>query len=137
MEVAANQYKMLVENGSWKADKSTEDQFVALTAEVAALKKLNATYKSKKPGNKSKGEGDTSAPWKSVAPTDELPQKKTVGSKMLIWCPHHKYWGRHEPATCFKMKKETTEPPKEMSPAQNAAVLQMTAIMASLMGNSE
>ena len=137
LEVAANQDEMLMENGSWKAAESTDDQFVALTVEVAALKKLNATYKSKTAGNKSTGEGNTSVPWKSVAPTKGPPQKKTVGSKTFIWCPHHKYWGCHEPSTCFKIKRGATEPPNEMSPAQNEAVLQMTAIMARLMGNSE
>ena len=137
MEVAANQYKMLVENGSWKTAENVDDQFVALTAEVAELKKLNAQYEGKKSGNKTTGEGSTSSPWKSIAPAEGSPQKKTVGSKSFIWCPHHKYWGRHEPATCFKLKKATTEPPNELSPAQNAAVLQMTAIMASLMGNLE
>ena len=81
MEVAANQYKMLVEGRTWKATEASDDQFVAVMAEKASLKKLNTTYKSKKTGNKSNGEESSSAPWKSIAPAEGLPQKKTVGSK--------------------------------------------------------
>ena len=132
MEVAANQYKMLVEGRTWKATEASDDQFVAVMAEKASLKKLNTTYKSAKTGNKSNGEESSSAPWKSIAPAEGLPQKKTVGSKTFIWCYHHKYCGCHEPSTCFKTKKVTAEPLIELLPAQNAAVLQLTAIMACL-----
>ena len=34
MEVAASKYKMLVKNGSWKTTESTDNPFVALTAEA-------------------------------------------------------------------------------------------------------
>ena len=42
MEVASNQYKMLVKSGTWKSTTATKDHFVALTAEIAALKQANA-----------------------------------------------------------------------------------------------
>jgi hypothetical protein len=42
MEVAYNQYKMLVKSGSWKTNTATEDHFVALTAKIAALKQADS-----------------------------------------------------------------------------------------------
>ena len=142
MEVAANQYKMLVESGTWKTTEASEDRFVALTAEIAALKQVNESYKSKAEenrvkGEKSKKEEKPSPPWKAIAPKEGALQTRNVGSKTFTWCPHHKYWGQHDPASCFKNKKETPESSNVKSSAQNAAVLQLSAIMASLIGNGE
>ena len=115
MEVASNQYKMLIESGTWKTTTATEDRFVALTADIAALRQANAhkgdqgdnpsNNKSQKVkgGNQRKKE-KPSPSWKSTALKKGEPQKKAVGQREYIWCPHHKYWGGHEPAVCFKIK---------------------------------
>ena len=64
MEVASNQYKMLVKSGTWKSTTATKDHFVALTAEIAALEQANANKRgeggqadshSKEGGQKVKG----------------------------------------------------------------------------------
>ena len=130
------------ESGTWKTTEASEDRFVALTAEIAALKQVNESYKSKAEenrvkGEKSKKEEKPSPPWKAIAPKEGALQTRNVGSKTFTWCPHHKYWGQHDPASCFKNKKETPESSNVKSSAQNAAVLQLSAIMASLIGNGE
>ena len=56
MEVAANKYKMIVEEGSWKSPTASEEQFVALTAEIAGLRQ---TQFVKKGDRKKKVRGNT------------------------------------------------------------------------------
>ena len=54
--VAANKYKMIVEEGSWKSPTASEEQFVALTAEIAGLRQ---TQFVKKGDRKKKVRGNT------------------------------------------------------------------------------
>lgn len=87
---------------------------MTLTAKTAALKKINNINIHVEKGNKSNDEGNTSAPWKLIAPMEGLPQEKPVGSKTFVWLPHRKYWGYHELFTSFQNKKVATESPIEM-----------------------
>ena len=77
-----------------------------------------------------------SEPWKSTAPKEGETHTKTVGKRSYTWCPHHKYWGGHAAAECFKVNKPTNAPstaPSQKSNAQKEAVLQLKAAYASLM----
>ena len=52
-----------------------------------------------------KEESNTSDPWKSTLPKDGESHTMTVGKRSFTWCPHHKYWGGHMAADCFKVAK--------------------------------
>ena len=54
MEVAANKYKELIEDGTWKTTTTAESQFVALTAEITALKTAAASNQKGANENKPK-----------------------------------------------------------------------------------
>ena len=147
MDVAEHWFKLLVRDNNWKPSKEAHNRIVALTAEIASIgrgtsnpeKSKNDKKKKSEKNKKGKGKKDeskASEPWKSTAPKEGETHTKTVGKRSYTWCPHHKYWGGHAAAECFKVNKPTNAPstaPSQKSNAQKEAVLQLKAAYASLM----
>lgn len=118
MELAENKYKMLVEKDQWNAPTEEQQNILALTAELALLKKnqtkAKPTYKAKLTSStspksknyaadKSKKKRDEGVPaWKKKAPSGNSPKEKDVEGKHYYWCPHHKLWTMHKPEDCRK-----------------------------------
>ena len=128
---------MIVEEGSWKSPAASEEQFVALTAEIAALQQTQFVKKrdrKKKVRGNTKGELNSSNSWRSLAPKEGDPHSKSVGKRTFIWCPHHKAWGGHQPSECFKIEvaKKVENDGTAKSAAAKAAI-QFTAAYASMM----
>ena len=137
MEVAANKYKMIVEEGSWKSPTASEEQFVALTAEIAALRQTQFVKKGdrkKKVRSNTKGELNSSNSWRTLAPKEGDPHTKSVGKRAFIWCPHHKAWGGHQPSECFKIEvAKKLENDGTAKSAAAKATIQFTAAYTSMM----
>ena len=137
MEVASNKYKELIEDGTWKINSTSESQFVALTAEIAALKAAVAgNKKSKGDSNQRKKKkedkkGNKNA-WRTIPPKENSPTTKKVDKKSYVWCPYHQYWGFHQAADCFK-KKDSGQRKTSTNSSLNSRALQLTAAITSIM----
>jgi hypothetical protein len=133
MEVAANKYKELVEDGTWSTSATAEAQFVALTAEIAALKAAATPAKGEaKPKNRKKQKkGNKGNAWKKVPPKGNAPTTKKVDKKTYHWCPHHAYWCFHLASDCYKKN----DAPKNVNANSKASskALQLSAAITSIM----
>ena len=128
MELAESKYRTLVEKDLWKEPTSDEKKIVALTAQIAQLKKQKQRQSKGGQGGGNnrnektptgKGSGSDSGklgdekktPWYWVAPKNGEPNSKKVGDKTYYWCPNHGKggkWVRHKPKDC-KTKKGRKE----------------------------
>ena len=120
---------MLVKSGTWKTNTATEDHFVALTAEIAALEQANANKRgeggqadshSKEGGQKVKGSNqkkrkNTHPPGSPQLQRRENRRKRLLGWESILGALNNKYWWDHEPAVCFKIQGEPLDIPTEKS----------------------
>jgi hypothetical protein len=124
MSMAEKYYEILKLKGTWTATTPRDEQVLALTAEIAALKegrkpkkeKDRNTFKSKmSPSERFTGE----QAWKAVTPKNGEAHSKPVRKLIFHWCPHHGFWTAHKPEDCTlgatelvdASSKPTTKPP--------------------------
>ena len=133
MELAEAKYKTLVESDLWKQPTSDQKKIVALTAQIAQLKKTNKATQDRQQSNSNRNRNQNNnsndnkpndgsnnnnnnnrntnkkTPWYLTPPKDNEPHEKKVGEKTYYWCPNHGKtgkWVRHKPSEC-KAAKET------------------------------
>ena len=120
IEVALNKYKVLMESDKWNTPSEQDSKFVALTAEIDALKLQSSSpssYNNKRKGNNCKSKADNV--WKKIAPGEGEPKKKSVRKVTYHWCTNHQYWALHSSTKC-KGIKVTSNKRKNRSKASNA-----------------
>ena len=105
MALAQTKYDLLKQRAQVDqlSGNDTKEQFVAMQAEIQALK--NAAGK---PTNKPKG---WQKEWQKVKPKKGDPQTKTVKGKVYHWCVHHQAWTIHNPNECKLAQKTTSGKP--------------------------
>lgn len=109
MLLVENKYKTMVQSGTWNAPSAETEQIIALSAQVAALKKKRINKdddKKKKKGGKEddkkkkkKGGRDDEA-WMKIPPKAGEAKTKKVGKKDWHWCGKHNKWTRHKEEEC-------------------------------------
>ena len=112
MELAKNKFLGLQEDGLWKLQTPEEKEIIALTAEIANLKKKankNPNAKKGKKGKKSDEKGNKNK-WYLKNPDN----KKTIvrNKKTYHWCVHHGEngkWVLHHCDQCKVAKKKAKE----------------------------
>jgi hypothetical protein len=155
MSYAENKYKIMKQNLTWCAPTKEDQQFIALNAELKALKVQNdksklstPTVKKNKPGfppkggNQQKKQGpqnkkprnaqnagadkNAAYAWKKIPPTG--PQRtKTVDNKVYHWCAAHKAWTIHTAEQC----RLAMAPPQQQN--QQAPTLELAQAMTAAM----
>jgi hypothetical protein len=124
MQVALIKYKDRKRADLWQAPSIKEEQILALTAQIDAMKKAKiSTAKTKKSDSKKandakkKTRADTYAEkyaWKIVPPAEGEPKTKEVNKKNYHFCPHHNNgagaWVIHHPSACDRRDDKKGEP---------------------------
>ena len=134
-------YGLMKDEGSWGTHVDQEEQIMALTTEIRALKSKATSSKGKsqrKFKNKSKSEtseeekGSNSQQkpypeWKIVPPGTGQPKQKKVNDRQYYWCTHHRdgkgLWCAHKPEVHEKEDNLKTSTPKANVEAAMAAFL--------------
>jgi hypothetical protein len=128
MAMVEKYYETLMIRKMWTASTPRDEQVLALTAEIAALKA------GRKPGpkvprdpatNKTPAERFKGAQaWKAVAPKAGEAHVKAVGKVPFHWCPHHGFWTAHKPEECTlapPVNEPKTSPPSVVTPKMTFA----------------
>jgi len=109
MILAENKFKILSQNGEWRAPTPEQEQILALEAKVKEQSEAMRRYrgnKSKDGNNKNNGkkgkksEKKGKPKWMSKGPKTGDPKTKSVDNKEYHWCHHHSQWVRHKPSDC-------------------------------------
>jgi hypothetical protein len=146
MSMTEKYYEILKLKGTWTATTPRDEQVLALTAEITALRegrkpkkdKDHNTLKSKMlPSERFTGE----QAWKAVAPKNGEAHSKPVGKLIFRWCPHHGFWTAHKPEDCTlgaielvdASSKPTTKPP----PTAVTKKLTFAQAMAAIVDNKD
>ena len=116
MDLAITKFNTLKEQGIWDQGSATNDEIIALKAELALLKQNN-----KRKADTEKNQ-DKRSSWK---------EKKVTGKEVLVknnktyhWCPYHRAYTIHKPDECkLSTKKQKTDNGTEELP-----VTGMTAV---------
>jgi hypothetical protein len=131
MLLADNKYKTMKQAGTWRAPTKENEQLVAMSAQLAALKAKNARkHKRGKPNNKGfppaqpgkdnkknkdgfpkQGQRVKDYGWKKVPPTSGENTKRMDG-KTYHWCKKHIAWTLHTPAEC-RLELQAPQRPRE------------------------
>ena len=103
MELAKNKFLGLQEDGLWKLQTPEEKKIIALTAEIANLKKKANKNPNAKKGKKGKKSDDKANQNKWYIKNPD--NKKTIvrNKKTYHWCVHHREngkWVLHHPDQC-------------------------------------
>jgi hypothetical protein len=110
MSGAENQYRMRVEDGSWKQPDKKDEKIMALQANIETFRTMltKATNKGTN-RNRSKDKDQSAWAWKKVPPKDEEQKSKMVKGKKYHWCKNHQMWTVHTPEECTgkKISKQT------------------------------
>lgn len=135
LNLALNKYTDLKREGKWTTLSSDQENIVALSADIEAIKRSNLqlakglikgrkyqTDFGRKPTNVKGKNKSKSMSWMSVAPKDNEPLTMTVkGFKGVFhWCPHHKAWGAHKAEEC-RSKKSSNKSSKATSNKESYA----------------
>ena len=112
MELAKNKFLGLQEDGLWKLQTPEEKKIIALTAEIANLKKKANKNPNAKKGKKGKKSDDKANQNKWYIKNPD--NKKTIvrNKKTYHWCVHHGEngkWVLHHPDQCKLAKKKAKE----------------------------
>ena len=122
MDKAKTKYEELKQEGIWLKRSHTEEDLVALTAQLDQVKLQNKQLASKlkkgqgytpknnnnnkkggkpkaNPKNKGKANNDNKWAWKEVKPKPGQTKIEFEG-KTYYWCTHHKKWTLHKSAEC-------------------------------------
>jgi hypothetical protein len=127
MKAALDKATLMKDQGVWLKTVPEGEKYIALMAELEALKKgklqLENRLKGTAPANRAKAKGAAAAKPRGKPkgkPADQgdrkLPEWKTKKTKDVItrkddksgktttyyWCPHHGYYTVHKPAECSK-----------------------------------
>ena len=107
MQLAANKYKVLVDEGMWNAPTPEQEKIIALEASIKKLSKAQSVKSAPKkeiptePKDPNQKKGRSPKPaWMLIPPKAGEPTKKKVNEKWYHWCKNHKAWTRHTPAAC-------------------------------------
>ena len=145
MVYAETLYGLMKDEGSWGTHADQEEQIMALTTEIRALKlKANSSKskptgktkdKSKDKGSK-KGQGDKEGSkskkkpypeWKTIPPGSGEPKSKKVNDRQYYWCTHPSHgkglWCAHKPEVHENDDQTKKNPPKANVEAAMAAFL--------------
>jgi hypothetical protein len=126
MKAAQDKFTSIKDRGEWNQISKTDEEIIALKAEIAAMKKTSKLSKASKATQKSETSTKMSKkkkyqdPWLFVPP-DDGKDSKTVDDKVFFWCKYHKKWSpnpKHTSQTCtkqFEMNDETP-PASNMTP---------------------
>ena len=147
MAFAKKKYDELVDDKVWMLKDETQQQLIALTAQ---LQQINKSNKQKSSNNKSsfsnnqhrgKAKANTGKAtstkkdkwaWKLVKPKAGQDQSKIVDGKTYSWCPHHNKWTLHKPSDCRlnpDVKETLANKPKDSSNANPSATIGLSAIL--------
>lgn len=129
MDIAENTYTARVEAGKWNPKDKTQEELLALKAQVeaahkaataaqAATKKSNKDTASKRKEKEKKTKGKNGkkdnkkakkqlAEWKLKAPEGNE-TTKVVDGDTWNWCKHHERWVFHKSEDCTLGKKDTS-----------------------------
>ena len=150
MAFAKKKYDELLDDKVWMLKDETQQQLIALTAQLQQIKsnkpKTSATNAGT-PNHRNKGKGkstshrtnninnnkDNKWAWKSVKPKTGQAHSKTVDNKHYHWCPHHNKWTLHKPSECRlnpNVKEQLADKPKDSSNADPSAAVGLSAIFA-------
>jgi hypothetical protein len=142
MRAALDKATLMKDQGVWLKAVPEGEKYIALMAELEALKKgklqLENRLKGTAPANRAKAkgaakprgrpkakppeQGDRKLPeWKTKKTKDVITRKDDKSGKTTTyyWCPHHGYYTVHKPADCSKAQADS-KPPAQA----NAAVVQ-------------
>jgi hypothetical protein len=102
MQLVENNYKLRLQNGTWRQTGKPVDEINAMKAQIETLKS-QLQYRS------NRTERDKKFSWKKVPPTDMSEVKKYEGRE-YNWCTKHKLWTIHKDSECkgvgvFKQKR--------------------------------
>lgn len=139
MNLAANKYKVLVENKTWLAPSTQDRKIIALEAQIAGLKKKStlpkerpkADRKSNNNKQESRKKKDRRPTWATTKPNDEnIDKPKLVDGKEHWWCPHHGRFVCHQPAECrLKPDNASKQPSNQGSQPQLRVSAAMQALL--------
>ena len=116
MEYAKNKYDELVAENEWMIGDATEQQLIALTAQLEQVKMSNNNLRqqmrkqkgvqNKKMPNqdKTKRTNDAKWAWKMIAPKHGE-RTKVFEGKTYFWCKYHKKWTLHKSTECRLVKE--------------------------------
>ena len=152
MAFAKKKYDELVEDKVWMLKDETEQQLIALTAQLQQIHKTNKpkltkqnnkglSYRrnegkspitSRKPTPLTSNANQDKWAWKSNAPKPGQATSKVVGGKTYFWCTHHKKWTLHKPEDCRlnpNAKDKLASKPNDSSNANPLATVGLSAIL--------
>ena len=116
MDMAITKFNTLKEQDAWDQDNSSNEEIIALKAEIALLKQNN----KRKPEQNKKG--DERHSWK---------EKKVTGKEVLVknnktyhWCPYHRAYTIHKPEEC----RMATKKPKTDKGNEEVPIAGLTAV---------
>ena len=152
MAFAKKKYDELMEDKVWMLKDETEQQLIALTAQLQQIHKSNRPKPAKlrnsasssnyheakvisapkKPSASTMTSKQDKWAWKSIAPKSGAPTKKTVSGKPYFWCEFHRKWTLHKPDDCRlnpNAKDKLKTKPKDSSNANPSATVGLSAIL--------
>ena len=139
MEYAKQKYDELIEDKSWMRKDNTEQQLIALTAQLQQIKiKANRKQNNQPPrsstssknGN-AKQKGKDKWAWKTIKPARNQEGVKRVNGHTYHWCKHHNSWTIHKPVDC-RLNPKARRPknaPQDSTNANPSATVGLSAIL--------
>ena len=142
MDRAKTKYDELKEANTWMQKDETEQQLVALTAQLQQVQSKNRQLQKKLKGDKPKGKdkaksnkanSDNKWAWKDRKPPAGSPHTKTFEGRDYHWCPFHEKWTIHKPEDCRlnlanKGKKTSTDDRPSTDAVNLTAALEQDAL---------
>ena len=139
MTMAENKYEArLLDDNVWGTPSGEQEQILAMTAEIKALKQgnnkgsnsnkkgikhSNKESKDKRNKDSKKKKTNNKWEWKNTVPKDTNDKEdgvpvKEFQKKKYFWCPHHNnaagVWTLHHPKDCKANNKDNDSSPREM-----------------------
>ena len=115
MLLAANKYKVMVDNGTWK-QPSPED--VKILALEGVIKKMQGKKGKDSKDTKERSEKYVRPAWMDTKPSNEdisADKTKIVDGKTYWWCTKHGFYCQHSTAECRGPAKKKSTPPGQAS----------------------
>ena len=121
MSVVKANYDEMQELKRWMKQDETQEQLVALTAQLEQIKIKNKQLQAKlrkeqiskpQPKSNSKPKDNNKWKWKTVPPKANEKTKDFEG-KTYYWCRYHKKWTLHKTEECRLQRKKPIPDPND------------------------